>query len=118
MRAPRFRFPNEVRSTTRGIAARMVQEERIARSPEELQMWISQTPDVEESLERGGYTTAFTAEDLFPLLQVFVAQAGGPAPEPDVPPRSSRGRWIGAGALLLVLAIVILALVLTSGAAA
>jgi hypothetical protein len=111
MRPPRYRFPDEVRSTTRGIASRMIEEGRIAQGPEELHAWISQTPDVEASLRRGGYGTAFTAEDLFPLLQAFVARARGPAPEgDDLPARSSRRNWLVAGVLLLVLVIVLLVL--------
>lgn len=110
MRAPRYRFPDEVRSTTRSIAARMIQEGTIAQTPEELDTWISQRPDIQAPLEKGGYNTAFTAHDLFPLLQVAAEKAGGPAPEADAPPRSSRPRWLVAGLLLLVLMIVLLVL--------
>jgi hypothetical protein len=116
MRAPRYRFPDEVRSTTRSIASRMIQQGTIARSPEELRTWISRTPDVRERLEEGGYGTAFTAEDLFPLLRAFVERAGGSAPDVDVARSSSRGRWLAAGVLLLVLVIVIVALTVTGGA--
>jgi hypothetical protein len=115
MRAPRYRFPDEVRSTTRVIASRMVDEGTTARTPEELDTWIDAAPDVKESLENGGYNTAFTSHDLFPLLQVFVAKAGGSVSEPEVAPRSSRMSWIAAG-LLLVLLIVLLLLALTTDA--
>lgn len=115
MRPPRYRFPDEVRSTTRTIAARMVDEGTIAQTPEELDTWISQRPEVQHSLQKGGYNTAFSSHDLFPLLQVLVEKAGGPAPEADVPPRSARGRWL-VGGLLLVVVIVILLLAVATGA--
>jgi hypothetical protein len=117
MRAPRYRFPDEVRSTTRSIASRMVREGTIARTPEELEAWIARTPDVQRPLEEGGYHTAFTAHDLFPLLQVFVVKAGGPAPEADAPPRSSRGRWIAVGLLLVVLIMLLVIAVATAARA-
>lgn len=101
MRAPRYRFPNEVRSTTREIADRMVREGTVAHTPEQLEAWISERPEVREVLERGGYGREFTAHDLFPLLEVFVAKAGGgPAPA-DAPPRSSRNRWLLGVAILV-----------------
>lgn len=111
MRAPRYRFPDQVRSTTRTVASRMVRTGEIARTPEQLDAWISEEPDVKESLEKGGYNTAFTSADLFPLLQVFIVQAGGPGPEPDAPeadapPRASRRGWLTA--LVLVAAAVLL----------
>lgn len=114
MRAPRFRFPDHVRSTTRTIASQMVRDETIARTPEELDAWISRAPDVKQSLEKGGYNTAFTAGDLLPLLQVFVVQAGGPPPPPDVsaadePRSSARRSWL-IPSLLVALAALLLAL--------
>ena len=108
MRPPRYRFPNEVRETTRTIASRMVGGGDIARTPQELEAWISGAPDVRESLERGGYGREFTADDLFPLLEVFVVKAGGPAPAPDAPPRSSRRAWqVALAAVLLVVVLVV-----------
>src|SRR5690606_1149846 len=83
MRAPRYRFPDEVRAATRAMASRMVQQGTVARTPEQLAVWIAERTPVRESLQRGGYETAFTAEDLFPLLAVFVEQAGGPPPPAD-----------------------------------
>jgi len=109
MRPPRFRFPNEVRTTTRTIASRMVDDGAIAQTSEQLGAWIEQRPEVRESLEIDGYGTDFTADDLFPLLQVFIVQAGGPPPEPEARPRASRGRWV---LLALVAAAVIVAVVL------
>jgi hypothetical protein len=112
MRAPRYRFPDEVRSTARGMASLMVREGAVPRTPEELEVWISGRPEFRQPLVRGGYETAFTAHDLFPLVQVFVAKAGGPAPEPDPPPRTSNLRWPVAGTMMLVLVIAIVVLLL------
>lgn len=111
MRGPRFKFPDEVRETTRGIASRMVRDGQIARTPEELEAWIAAAPDVGESLRRGGYGTEFTAHDLFPLHQVFVVKAGGPAPQAEAPPPSSSNPgW--KVALAVAVAVLLLALVL------
>jgi hypothetical protein len=79
MRPPRYHFPDEVRSATREMAAQSVRAGTVARTPEELDAWILQQPGYREPLERGGYTTEFTASDLFPLYEVMVEQAGGPA---------------------------------------
>ena len=107
MRPPRYRFPNEVRDATRAAASRMVRDGDIARTPEDLDAWIARAPDVREPLESGGYGKEFTAEDLLPLLQVMVERAGGPAPAPDTPPRSSRRPWlVGLAVVLLVLLVV------------
>jgi hypothetical protein len=109
MRPPRFRFPNEVRETTRTIASRMVGDGSIARTPEELEGWIAGAPDVRQSLERGGYGQEFTAEDLFPLLEVFIVQAGGPARVPDTPPGASMP-WSRVALILLVIVLMMAAL--------
>lgn len=111
MRGPRYQFPNEVRSTTRAMAVRMVQGGHIAETPEQLEEWIAREGDVREPLEDGGYGTEFTAHDLFPLLQVFISQTGGPAPATD-PPARTYPRWsLGLGALIgLVLAAAAIAL--------
>jgi hypothetical protein len=69
MRPPRYHFPDEVRSATREMAARSVRAGTVARTPEELDAWIQQAPDVREPLERGGYTTEFTASDLFSAVR-------------------------------------------------
>ena len=111
MRAPRYQFPEAVRSTTRVIASRMVHDGSVAESPEELDAWISRAPEIHDSLRKGGYGGAFTADDLFPLLQVFVSNAGGaPAPAPgSAPPPKSRalGRGLVVGVAVLVALLVI-----------
>jgi hypothetical protein len=115
MRPPRYHFPDEVRTATREMAARSVRDGTVARTPEELDAWILQAPDVREPLERGGYTTEFTAGDLFPLYEVMVEKAGGPAPRAAAAPpartRSNAG-LLAAGALAIA---VIVALVLALG---
>ena len=113
MRPPRFQFPNEVRSATRTMASRMVGDGTIAETPEQLEAWIEQTPDVRESLRADGYGADFTADDLFPLLQVFVAQSGGAPPEASARPRASLSRWV---LLALLTAAVIAVVVLAAGA--
>lgn len=81
MREPRYRFSDAVRATTRAIALRMIHAGEVAASPQELREWIDRTDDVRERLTHGGYGEAFSAEDLFPLFQGFVAKAtaGSPA---------------------------------------
>jgi hypothetical protein len=96
---------------TREIAARMVRNGPVAQSPEELDSWIANTPDVRETLERDGYKTHFGADDLFPLLQVFVVQAGGQVgPQEEEAPRSRSSWWL-AGFLLLVFVVLVYALI-------
>lgn len=120
MRAPRYKFPDEVRSTTRVIAARMVREGRIADTPEDLATWISREPAIEATLEKGGYHTAFVADDLFPLLEAFLtnaertlpASASHLASESAVSAGSFKRPWLIAGLLLLMLGLLILALVM------
>ena len=114
MRPPRYRFPDEVRSTTRAIASRMVQDGVVARTPEELDTWISRAPDVAASLENGGYGTAFTSDDLFPLLQVFVAQTRGSAPGVEARPRFSRRHWLLGLLAVVVVTILVLVAVTTN----
>ena len=96
------------------MASRMVDDGNVAQTPEELDAWIASRPDVREVLDRDGYGTNFTAEDLFPLFQIFVAKAGGqvaPVGAADEPaPRSSR-TWLLAGFLLLIFVILVYALI-------
>jgi hypothetical protein len=92
----------------------MVRDGTVAQTPEELDTWIANTPDAREIFERDGYNRDFTAHDVFPLLQVFVAKAGGqvaPAgPADEAPHRSSR-TWLLAGFLLLVFVVLVYALI-------
>jgi len=113
MRPPRYRFPDQVRSTTRSIASRMVRDGSVAQTPEDLEAWIAERAEVRTALETGGYGTQFTAHDLLPLLHVFIGQEGGSVPtaaaaEAPSPP-SSRRWWVGA-LILLVIAVLIFAL--------
>lgn len=103
MRAARYRFSDDVRATTRAIALRMIHAGAVADSPEALGAYIARTDDVRETLTNGGYGSAFTAEDLFPLYEGFVAKAGAAVPSP-APARPAKWLWIG---LIVVLAIVV-----------
>jgi hypothetical protein len=105
MRPPRYRFPDEVRSATRTMASRMVRDGTVADTPEQLDDWISREPEFREPLLRGGYGTEFTSDDLFPLLQVFVARAGGSVPSGPAAPRASQRFWLVGLVLVLVAAL-------------
>ena len=96
---------------TREMASRMVRDGAVAETPEQLDAWIARTPDAREVLERDGYTRDFTAHDVFPLLQVFVAQAGGRInPVAETRPRSYATWWL-AGFLVLLFVLLVFALV-------
>ena len=114
MRAPRYRFPDEVRDATRTTAIRMVRENRMARGPADLDAWLTANPELHATMQSGGYGTAFSADDLYPLLQVMMTNAGGQAPVASAPQRStSRGMMVGMALLLLILLIaMILAVVI------
>jgi hypothetical protein len=112
MRGPRYRFPDQVRNTTRTIAARMIREGEIARSPEDLDAWITRRPEVHAPLEKGGYGSAFDSSDLFPLLAVFLGPENAPAPAVD---GTSPGRSRNMMALVigvLVVAVLVLFILL------
>jgi len=105
MRGPRYRFPEIVRSTTRGMAETMKREDSIARTPEELDAWVSQRPEILASLEKGGYGRAFNADDLLPLLHVMIGPGHlAPAPEANSAQSSSHLVWGGAILALLLFA--------------
>lgn len=110
MRPPRFHFPDEVRSTTREIAYRMVDEGTVARSPEQLDEWIAGAPEERAVLEQGGYGTHFNAEDLFPLLDVFVTKAGGSTAEVSESAGRSWNPWVVGLVLLIVVAVLVVIL--------
>ncbi len=97
------------------MAARMVRDGTVPETPEQLDAWIANSPDARETLERDGYNTDFTADDLFPLLQVFVTQAGGQIAPAAEPPRSHKNWWLVA---FLVLLFVLLVYALITNASA
>jgi hypothetical protein len=97
------------------MAAHTVRNGTVAGTPEELDAWILQAPDVREPLERGGYTTEFTAADLFPLYEVMVEKAGGAIPRPEAAASSPSQPRAGMFAALAVAIAVIIALVLALG---
>lgn len=111
MRSPRYRFPDAVRSATRNIASRMAEDGTVAETPEQLEAWLAERPEFRGALERGGYGTAFTSGDLFPLLQVFLGRSGVLPSATERPVQASRPRWI-TGLILLLLLIVITVIVL------
>jgi hypothetical protein len=104
MREPRYRFSDPVRATTQAIALRMIHAGEIAASSQELAAWIDRTDDVRERLTQGGYGEEFSADDLFPLFQGFVAKvtAASPAPRPS---RSTRR--LSTRAIVVIVAIVV-----------
>ena len=104
MREARYRFSDAVRATTRAIALRMIHAGEIAASPQELREWIERTDDVRERLTQGGYGDAFTAEDLFPLFQGFLAKATAANPSAC---RSSSTRWLSPRWIAVIIAIVV-----------
>lgn len=103
MRDPRYRFSDEVRTTTRAAALRMIHAGTVAASPEALGAWIAQTDDLRETLTNGGYGSAFTAEDLFPLFQGYVAKA---TTATAAPARSRPAKWLWIGLIVIVIAII------------
>lgn len=113
-RPPRYRFPNEVRDATREAASRMMAAGMVATTPEELEAWLAQAPELRATLEKGGYGTEFDATELFPLLQAMTGQEpeSTPAITPDRAPASpSFGQWVAiCGALVLVIVVVLIAL--------
>ena len=109
MRPPRYRFPEEVRSATRLTASRMVAEERVAQSPEQLEAWIAENADVSATLQAGGYGTAFAAEDLYPLLQAMLEHRGIPgSAAAETPSHNPRRRWVGIAVVVIVAAALLL----------
>lgn len=103
MREARYRFSEDVRSTTRAIALRMIHAGVVASSPEALDAWIAGTDDVRERLTDGGYGSEFDADDLFPLFQAFVAKATTATPSRS-PARPATWLWIS---IVLVVTMVV-----------
>lgn len=87
----------------------------MARTPDELDARISEAPDLREPLEHGGYTTEFTAADLYPLYEVMVEKAGGPRSAAAAPARTRWSGWMLALAALAIAIAVVVALVLALG---
>jgi hypothetical protein len=107
VRAPRYKFPDGVRTATRSFASRAVKAGAVPQTPAELHERILETPDLKRALEDGGYNEKFTADDLFPLYEIFVVQAGGFIGEPARPDAPARR----GGRLALIGAVVALVLV-------
>jgi hypothetical protein len=105
-RAPRYRFPDRVRSTTRDMASEMVRDGTVPETSEQLEAWIAGTPGARGALEAGGYGTRFGAQDLLPLLHGFVEREGGVTPG-ETPRGAGRGRFLVLGAALVILALLI-----------
>lgn len=110
MRDPRYSFSDDVRVSTRAIALRMIHAGAVASSPEELDAWISRAEDLRERLTKGGYGSAFGADDLFPLFQSCVAKASAVAPSRRAP-RLPLWLWIAAVVVgvAIIVAVVIAA---------
>jgi hypothetical protein len=112
MRPPRYRFPDDVRNATREMAARMVREGTVPETPEQLSAWIAGRPEVQGRLERGGYGTAFTSDDLLPLLHVFVVDAGGAPARPAAgPPAVAERGWLTGALILLAVVLLVVGIV-------
>ena len=109
MRPPRYKFPDSVRSATRAFATRAVKARNVPQTPAELHARILETPDLKQSLDDGGYGLKFDAEDLFPLYEIFVVQAGGSMGEPSVPesPPRRRGRLAVVAAVVAIFVVVL-----------
>ena len=110
MRPPRYKFPDTVRSATRAFATRAVKERIVPQTPAELHARILETADLKQSLDGGGYGLKFDAEDLFPLYEIFVVQAGGSIGEATVseaPPRRRRGPLAVVAAVVAILVVVV-----------
>lgn len=105
MRAPRHRFSDSVRDTTRSMAAAMVEEGTVLQTPQELEAWISQRPQVKAPLEEGGYNDAFGAVDLFPLLKAMARQPIAPVTTAAPPRRISRPALLAGGALIVAVVL-------------
>jgi ferric-dicitrate binding protein FerR (iron transport regulator) len=106
MRAPRYRFPDAVRSATRNIASTMAEDGAVAETPEQFEAWLAERPEFRGALERGGYGKTFTSGDLFPLLRVFLEERRVSPPTRERPVQASRRWWIVGLVLLLLLVVV------------
>ncbi|CAN5794324.1 hypothetical protein BH23GEM6_BH23GEM6_01940 [soil metagenome] len=89
----------------------MKQEGTISRTPEELDAWISTRPEVQDALQKGGYGQAFNADDLLPLLHVFIGPEHLTSP-PDAGSQRSSSPLLWGGALLVFLIVALLLYIL------
>jgi hypothetical protein len=83
----------------------MIHAGEVAESPEQLAEWIARTEDLRETLGKAGYGSAFTAEDLFPLFQSYVAKASRATV--SQPPAVSSSKWLRIGVVITVAVAVI-----------
>lgn len=104
MRPPRYRFPDQVRSTARSIAARMADEGSVAGTAEELDAWIAARPEARDALVDGGYGRDFDSADLLPLVSVLAAGASV-QPAPAAHAGTPRRWWVGVLIAAVVAAV-------------
>lgn len=110
MRDPRYRFSDDVRSVTRAIALRMIHAGAVAETADALRIWIEQTEDLRERLVRGGYGSAFDADDLFPLFESYVSKAKASARK--VPPkRFPPALWIALALAAAATAAIVIVMI-------
>lgn len=83
----------------------MIHAREIASSPEELSDWIARTDDVRERLTQAGYGDAFSAGDLYPLFEGFLARATAATPTP-ASVRPGLPRRLSTRAIVVVVAVV------------
>jgi hypothetical protein len=105
MRDPRFRFGDDVRAATKEMSGRMAERGSAPQNGDELEWWITANPDIHQRLAQGGYGKEFNAEDLLPLLHVFLAQRQ-PAPAAVRHPTAAFSWPLVAGLLLLLVLLV------------
>ena len=102
------------------MVSRTIASHSVAESSEQMAAWISAEPDVAESLRKGGYGTAFNADDLFPLYQVMVSKSlavppASAATRDGQPAAPGRGRLMIVG-VSVAFAIILLLLAFATGA--
>ena len=88
----------------------MSAEGTVPAAPAELDEWLTRNPDLQERLVTGGYGTKFTADDLYPLLIVFMG--GAPASRANAPATAatSKSRWMVIALVVLVVLVIAFAL--------
>jgi hypothetical protein len=86
----------------------MAQEGTVAQTPDELDAWISRHPNVQRSLQSGGYRAVFTAEDLLPLLQAMAVASDETKPRHSAKPAMSAPARVTILALVVAIAVGVL----------